>query len=74
MEIRQKYLTVKEVAYILRRSRRTILRWINEGYLKGNKVKDGYLISEGEICRLLPEKHLNQKNDLPTQDIDDISL
>jgi excisionase family DNA binding protein len=56
-----KYYTIKETAEIFRRSTRTILRWIDEGYLKSNKVKDGHLISEIEIDRILnnkPEIHL----------------
>jgi excisionase family DNA binding protein len=51
-----KYYTVKETAEIFRRSVRTILRWIDEGYLRSNKVKDGHLISEIEINRILNSK------------------
>lgn len=48
-----KYYTVKETAEHFRRSTRTILRWIENGYLESKKVKDGHLISELEIDRIL---------------------
>ena len=48
-----KYYTVKETADIFRRTTRTILRWIEDGYLESKKVKDGHLISELEIHRIL---------------------
>lgn len=56
-----KYYTVKEVAEILRKHYRTILKWIDEDYIVATKVKDGYLISEMELDRILnskPQIHL----------------
>ncbi len=56
-----KYYTVKEAAEIFRRSTRTVLRWIDEGYLESTRVRDGHLISEIEMNRILnskPEIHL----------------
>ncbi len=50
-----KFYTVREVAEILRRSTQTIYRWIDEEYLKAKKVRDGYLIPEGEIERILSQ-------------------
>ena len=52
-----KYYTVKEAAKIFKRDIRTIHRWINEGFLREvTKVKDGYLIPETEIERILAQK------------------
>jgi excisionase family DNA binding protein len=51
-----KYYTVKETAEIFRKHYRTILRWIDEGYVESTKVRDGYLISEIEINRILNSK------------------
>ena len=48
-----KYYTVKEAAKIFRRSIWTIYRWIDEGFIESQKVKDGHLISELEIHRIL---------------------
>jgi excisionase family DNA binding protein len=45
--------TVNEVAEKLKKSRRTIYRWIEEGFLKNLiKVKDGYLIPKSELDRI----------------------
>ncbi len=62
-----KYLTVQEVADIFRRSKRTILRWIEEGnpITEFTRVRDGVLIPESEVERILAEG----KN----QDISDIA-
>ena len=48
-----RYYTVKEVAQILHRHPRTIYRWLDEGYLHGKKVRDGWLILEAEMERLI---------------------
>lgn len=47
------YLTTQEAARIFRRNRMTIYRWIAEGFLDAKKVRDGYLIKESEINRIL---------------------
>lgn len=53
----QKFMTVKEVAAIFRRSQDTIYRWISEGKTFQNviKVRDGYLIPELEVKRIIEE-------------------
>lgn len=51
-----KYYTVKETAEIFRRSVDTIYRWVEEGFLESTKVRDGHLISEVEINRVLNGK------------------
>ena len=52
-----KYYTVKEAAEIFKRDIKTIYRWIQEGFLQDvTKVKDGYLIPETEIQRILSQK------------------
>ncbi len=52
-----KYYTVKEMAGIVHRDIRTIYRWIDEGFVKNYaKVKDGYLIPESEVSRILDSK------------------
>ncbi len=51
----QKFMTVKEVAVTFRRSQDTIYRWISEGKIFDNviKMKDGYLIPESEVKRII---------------------
>ncbi len=51
-----KYYTVKETAEIFRRSPQTIYRWLENGFLESKKVRDGHLISEIEINRILNAK------------------
>jgi excisionase family DNA binding protein len=49
--------TVRETATMLSRSRDTIYRWIEEGYIQHYfRVRDGYLIPQSEINRILVEK------------------
>lgn len=49
------YLLVHEVATILRRSVRTIYRWLDEGtaFPNAKKVRDGYLIPRSDVEALL---------------------
>ncbi len=49
------YLTVKEVASILRRSTDTIYRWLQEGQMFPHavRVKAGYLIPEADVDAVL---------------------
>jgi excisionase family DNA binding protein len=47
------FLTVPEVAAMLRRSRRTIYRWLEEGTIQGKRVKDHWLIATPQLCRLV---------------------
>lgn len=52
-----KNYTVAEVAKIFRRSTKTIYRWREEGIFREViQVKDGYLIPEKEILRVIKEK------------------
>jgi len=44
---------VKEVRQILRKSRRTIYRWIDKGFIKAIKVNGRYLIRSEEVQRIL---------------------
>lgn len=48
-----RFMTVKEFAQTLRRHPRTIYRWLDEGFLRGKKVKDGWLIDQEEVERVL---------------------
>lgn len=50
-----KNYTVQEVAEIFRRTPQTIRRWIDEGkpFKVVFRVKDGYLIPEKEVNRVL---------------------
>ncbi len=52
-----RYMTVREVAELFRRSRKTIYRWIDEGrvFREVVKVKDGILIPEAEVKRAVEE-------------------
>jgi excisionase family DNA binding protein len=46
-------VTVKEAAQLIRRSERTIYRWLEEGFLPAKKVKDGWLIKPEDLLNLL---------------------
>ncbi len=48
-----RFFTVKEVAQTFQRHPRTIYRWLDEGFLRGKKVRDGWLIPEEEIAKLI---------------------
>ncbi|OPY71366.1 MAG: Helix-turn-helix domain protein [Syntrophorhabdus sp. PtaU1.Bin002] len=48
-----RYHTVKEAAKIVKRHPRTIYRWLDEDYIRGKKVRDGWLIPEEEISRII---------------------
>jgi len=52
----QRYVTVREVAKMLHRTMRTIYRWLDEGFIHGKKVRDGWLIPEEELKRIIQEK------------------
>lgn len=57
----QKFMTVKEVAIVFRRSHDTIYRWISEDTFKDVvKVKDGYLIPEDEVKRVIEEGRIRE--------------
>jgi excisionase family DNA binding protein len=58
-----RFWTVKEVARALHRHPRTIYRWLEEGDLRGKKVKDGWLIPEEELNRIIrdPFRGTNRK-------------
>ena len=48
------YYTVNEIALIVKRTPKTIRRWIAEGFIKKVfKVKDGYLIPKNELQNIL---------------------
>ena len=56
-----KNYTLTEVAEIFKRSKKTIYRWREEGIFREViQVKDGYLISEKEILRVIQEKTKKQ--------------
>lgn len=52
-----RYMTVKEVAELFRKSKKTIYRWIDEGRMFRDviRVKDGLLIPEAEVRRAVEE-------------------
>jgi predicted site-specific integrase-resolvase len=51
-----KFYTVAETAQVFKRTPRTIRRWISEQYIqKVYCVRDGYLIREDEINRILKD-------------------
>lgn len=55
-----KLLTVAEVAPLLRRSKKTIYRWIDEGrvFKDVRRVRDGYLIPEEEVFRIISQENM----------------
>lgn len=59
------YLTIKEVAEKLGKTRETIRVWIKEGKLKGKKINGGYGILPGDLEELLnpvPEEEESQES------------
>ncbi len=52
-----RYMTVREVAELFRRSRKTVYRWIDEGrvFKEVVRVNDGILIAEDEVKRAVRE-------------------
>ena len=50
------FVVVNEAAKLLRKSDRTIYRWLEEGYLPGRKIKTGWLIESRDLFKLLEEK------------------
>ena len=60
-----KNYTIQEVADTFRRKPKTIRKWIDEGktFKVLFKVKDGYLIPEKEVERILAEGEI--QNDYP---------
>lgn len=52
-----KNYTIAEVAEIFKRSKKTIYRWREEGIFREViQVKDGYLIPEKEVLRVIDER------------------
>jgi excisionase family DNA binding protein len=62
------FLTTKEVAQIFRRHPRTIYRWIDEGFLQAKKVRDGWLITQEEVERILTEADEYNENRMSSYD------
>lgn len=53
----RKNYTLAEVATIFKRFKKTIWRWREEGIFREIiQVKDGYLIPEREVLRMIEEK------------------
>ncbi len=52
-----RYMTVREVAEVFRKSSKTIYRWVEEGkvFREVVRVNDGILIPEREVKRLIEE-------------------
>ncbi len=52
-----RYMTVREVAEVFRKSRKTIYRWVEEGkvFREVVRVNDGVLIPEREVKRIIEE-------------------
>lgn len=51
------FLTVAEVAERLRRSPRTIYRYLHEGDLEGSKIKRGWRITQDAVEHLTASAH-----------------
>ena len=51
-----RFFTVQGLAELVHRHVRTIYRWLDEGFIHGLKVRDGWLIPEEEVERILKKK------------------
>lgn len=58
-----RYYTVKELAKKFHRHPRTIYRWLDEGYIRGKKVRDGWLIPEEEAEKIIRDPF--EDDDMP---------
>jgi excisionase family DNA binding protein len=47
------FVIVSEAAQLLRKSERTIYRWLEDGYLPARKIKNGWLIKTEDLFALL---------------------
>lgn len=55
-KFQHKFYTVAQTAEVFNRTDRTIRRWIHEGFIQQfSYVRDGYLIPEPEIKRILKD-------------------
>ena len=56
--------TIQETATIFRKSKKTIYRWIEEGkvFKRYIRVKDGILIPQSEIDRIMSENEVIVEN------------
>ena len=64
-----KYLTAAEVALELRRSPRTVYRWLGEGFFPhAFKVKDGHLIPQADINRLSRKRNGSSRSSEDAED------
>jgi excisionase family DNA binding protein len=59
-----RYYTVKELANKFHRHFRTIYRWLDEGYIRGKKVRDGWLIPEEEVEKVIRDPF--EDEEIPT--------
>ena len=52
-----RFMTVREVAEVFRKSSKTIYRWVDEGkvFREVVRVNDGVLIPEREVKRIIEE-------------------
>ena len=64
------YLTVREVAKLVRRHQRSVYRWLDEGFIAGKKLRGGWLIPRDEIDRILNQTE-TQENHMTSADKSD---
>ena len=48
-----KYYTVPEIAKMFHRSEAVIRSWLRDGFLRGTKVKNGWLVSQAQLDAFL---------------------
>ena len=53
---RRHFITAAEAARLVRKSRRTVYRWLDEEFLIAKKVKNGWLIRTADLLNLPKEK------------------
>ena len=53
MELTKEYYTIAEVAAIIRTSKMTVYRLINDGQLKRQRMGRGFRIPKAEVQRIL---------------------
>ena len=55
LDMSHQFLTVNEVAALVRRTPRTIYRWIERGLLPAHRIRSGWLIASESVRKLLPD-------------------
>jgi putative molybdopterin biosynthesis protein len=63
LAVEERYVTVPEVAEMLKMSRATIYKWIRQGYLPAYRLGHEMRIKESDLQEFMEERRTDRKND-----------